>query len=152
MVNYAHIYDDGNISAHMYPHVYYKGVGKKCKNRDNLIFLEKIHLDVSSILYLIIILVKVITIPSWRWQRGSKEWIIWACQFYFPYCGHTQNAADRLFNLLKHNNCHFCRTDCSTNNYLHCMYLIPTQWRSWLLKRIHQQTRMNTSWKFVGVL
>ena len=32
MVNHAHLYADGVVSAHMYAHVYHEGVGKKGAN------------------------------------------------------------------------------------------------------------------------
>ena len=29
VVNHAHVYDNGNVSAHVYAHFYHEGVGKK---------------------------------------------------------------------------------------------------------------------------
>ena len=43
MVNHAHKYDAGNVSEHMYAHVYYEGIGKKGANNVALLIVKTLQ-------------------------------------------------------------------------------------------------------------
>ena len=110
-VNHAHIYDDGDISAHMYAHVYHEGVGKKgANNVSSLIIktLRQLNLlredSVGGELNIIFDNCSgqnknntVLKMAMWLKGMGYFTRV----NFIFLIVGHTKNAADRLFNSLK---------------------------------------------------
>ncbi len=112
VVDHAHVYDDGRISEHMHCHVYHEGVGKKgANNVASLILktLRRLNLlrDDSAGGELNIIFNNcsgqnknntVLRLAAWLKQMGYLNKV----EFVFLIVGHTKNAADGLFNSLKH--------------------------------------------------
>jgi len=112
MVDHAHVNDDGNVGAHMYAHVYHEGVGKKgANNVSSLIVktLQKLNLlqddSVGGELNIIFDNCSgqnknntVLKLAMWLKAMGYFKCV----NFIFLIVGHTKNAADRLFNSLKH--------------------------------------------------
>ena len=112
VVNHAHDYGDGEIAAHMHCHVYHEGVAKKgANNVASLIVktLRQLNLlrDNSMGKELNIIFDNcsgqnknntVLKLAAWIKQMGYFD----AVNFVFLIVGHTKNAADHLFNSLKH--------------------------------------------------
>jgi hypothetical protein len=112
VVNPAHIYNDGRVSEHLHCHVYTEGIGKKgANNVASLIMktLQKLNLlhedSVGGELNIIFNNCSgqnrnntVLKLLAWLMAMGYFKEI----HFIFLVVGHTQNAADRLFNLLKH--------------------------------------------------
>jgi hypothetical protein len=112
MVNHAHEYANGEVKEHMYAHVYHEGVGKKgANNVASLIVktLRQLNLlrDDSAGGELNIIFDNcsgqnknntVLKLAVWIKAMGYFK----SVNFIFLVVGHTKNAADRLFNSLKH--------------------------------------------------
>jgi hypothetical protein len=106
------VYDDGQVSEHLHCHVYPKGIGKKSANNvaslimNTLQKLNLLHEDsVGSELNIIFDNCSgqnknntVLKLPTWLMAMGYFKEI----HFIFLVVGHTKNAADLLFNLLKH--------------------------------------------------
>jgi uncharacterized protein YnzC (UPF0291/DUF896 family) len=112
MVNHAHEYADGSIKEHMYAHVYHEGIGKKgANNVSSLIMktLRQLNLlrddSVGGELNIIFdncsgqnknnTVLKLAMLLKAAGYFSSVN-------FIFLIVGHTKNAADRLFNSLKH--------------------------------------------------
>ena len=113
MVNHAHVYGDGKASEHMYCHVYHEGVGKKGANNNVSSLIVKtlrqlnLLLDDSAGGELNVIFDNclgqnknntVLKLAAWLKAMG----FFYTVNFTFLVVGHTKNAADRLFNSLKH--------------------------------------------------
>ena len=111
MVDHAHVYTDGTVSEHMHCHIYTDAVGKKgANNVASLIMKTLRHLNllrkdsVGSELNIVFDNCcgqnknnTVLRLAPWLAQLGYFLEI----NFIFLVVGHTKNAADRLFNLLK---------------------------------------------------
>jgi hypothetical protein len=111
VVNHAHIYDDGWVSEHLHCHVYTEGIGKKGVNYVAWLImktLQKLNLTCKDLVggELNIIFNNcsgpnknntVLKLPAWLMAMGYFKEI----HFIFLMVGHTKNAADHLFNLLK---------------------------------------------------
>jgi hypothetical protein len=111
VVDHAHVYDDGQVSEHFHCHVYTEGIGKKgANNVASLIMktLQKLNLlckdSVGGELNIIFDKCSsqnknntVLKLPAWLMAMGYFKEI----HFIFLVVGHTKNAADCLFNLLK---------------------------------------------------
>jgi len=111
MVNHAHVYETGRVSEHMHCQVYTEAEGKKGVN--NVASLNIKTLQVINVLRedsvggeLNIVFDNctgqnknntVLKLPAWLVQCGYFLEV----NFIFLVVGHTKNAADRLFNLLK---------------------------------------------------
>jgi uncharacterized protein YnzC (UPF0291/DUF896 family) len=112
MVNHAHEYEDGTVKEHMYAHVYHEGVGKKgANNVASLIVktLRQLNLlrddSVGGELNIIYDNCSgqnknntVLKLAMFLKAAGYFA----SVNFIFLVVGHTKNAADRLFNSLKH--------------------------------------------------
>jgi len=112
MVDHAHVYNDGRVTEHMHCHVYHEGVGKKgASNVTSLIVktLRGLNLlrddSVGGELNIVFDNCSgqnknntVLRLAAWLMAMGYFK----AVQFIFLVVGHTKNAADRLFNSLKH--------------------------------------------------
>ena len=112
VVNHAHEYPNGEVKEHMYAHVYHEGVGKKgANNVSSLIMktLRRLNLlrEDSAGGELNIIFDNcsgqnknntVLKLAVWLKAAGYFKIV----NFIFLVVGHTKNAADRLFNSLKH--------------------------------------------------
>ena len=112
IVDHAHVYDDGRVTEHMHCHVYQEGVGKKgASNVASLIVntLFALNLlreeEVGGELNIIFDNCSgqnknntVLKLAAWLMAMGYFK----SVQFIFLVVGHTKNAADRLFNSLKH--------------------------------------------------
>jgi hypothetical protein len=111
IVDHAHRYNDGQLSEHLHCHVYHEGVGKKgANNVASLIMkmlreLQLLREDaVGGELNIIFDNCSgqnknntVLKLALWLMAMGYFK----SVQFIFLVVGHTKNAADRLFNLLK---------------------------------------------------
>jgi hypothetical protein len=111
MVDHAHRYNDGRVAEHLHCHVYHEGVGKKgATNVASLIMktlreLQLLREDaVGGELNIIFDNCSgqnknntVLKLALWIMAMGYFK----SVQFIFLVVGHTKNAADRLFNLLK---------------------------------------------------
>ena len=112
VVNHVHVYKDGTIEKHMYAHVYNKAVSKKSANSVvSLIvkMLQQLNLlrDDSAGGELNIIFDNcsgqnknntVLKLPVWLKAKGYFKNV----NFIFRIDDHTKNAADSLFNSIKH--------------------------------------------------
>ena len=112
IVDHAHVYNDGRVSEHLHCHVYHEGVGKKgANNVASLIMktlreLQLLREDlVGGELNIIFDNCSgqnknntVLKLALWIMAMGYFK----SVQFIFLVVGHTKNAADRLFNSLKH--------------------------------------------------
>jgi hypothetical protein len=111
MVDHAHKYANGEVSEHMYAHVYHEGVGKKgANNVASLVVKTLTRLNLlreDSVGELNIIFDNcsgqnknntVLKLAAWLKAMGYFRRV----NFIFLVVGHTKNAADRLFNSLKH--------------------------------------------------
>ena len=112
VVNHAHVYDDGTIGKHMYAHIYNESVGKKgANNVASLIVktLRQLNLlqddAAGGALYIIFDNCSgqnknntVLKLAGWLKAMGYFKKV----EFMFLIVGHTKNAADSLFNSLKH--------------------------------------------------
>ena len=112
IVDHAHRYNDGRVSEHLHCHVYHEGVGKKgANNVASLIMktLRELQLlredSVGGELNIIFDNCSgqnknntVLKLALWIMAMGYFK----SVQFIFLVVGHTKNAADRLFNSLKH--------------------------------------------------
>ena len=106
------MYENGTIAEHMHCHVYNEGVGKKgANNVASLIIktLRQLNLlredCVGGVLNIIFDNCSgqnknntVLKLAAWLKQMGYYSTV----NFVFLIVGHTKNAADRLFNSLKH--------------------------------------------------
>jgi hypothetical protein len=113
VVNHTHVYNDGRVSEHLHCHVYTEGIGKKGANNVALLImktLQKLNLlckdSFGGELNIIFDNCSghnknntVLKLPAWLMAMGYFKEI----HFTFLVVGHTKNAADRLFNLLKQN-------------------------------------------------
>jgi hypothetical protein len=111
IVNHAHLCDDGRVTEHLHAHVYHEGVGKKgANNVASLIVktLQQLNLlrEDSAGGELNIIFDNcsgqnknntVLRLAGWLNAMKYFDTV----NFIFLVVGHTKNAADRLFNLLK---------------------------------------------------
>jgi hypothetical protein len=111
MVNHAHVYDDGRVTEHLHVHVYHEGIGKKgANNVSSLIMktLSDLNLlrdeEVGGELNIIFDNCSgqnknntVLRLAPWITELGYFK----SVNFIFLVVGHTKNAADRLFNVLK---------------------------------------------------
>jgi hypothetical protein len=111
VVNHAHVYDDGQVSAHLHVHIYHEGVAKKGEtNVTSLIVKTLQHLNVlqddSAGTELNIIFDNcggqnknsmVLRLAPWLMALGYFK----AVNFIFLVVGHTKNSGDRLFSCLK---------------------------------------------------
>jgi hypothetical protein len=111
MVNHAHVYDDGRVTEHLHVHVYHEGIGKKgANNVSSLIMktLSDLNLlrdeEVGGELNIIFDNCSgqnknntVLRLALWITELGYFK----SVNFIFLVVGHTKNAADRLFNVLK---------------------------------------------------
>ncbi len=112
MVDHAHDYGDGEVKEQMYVHVYHEGVGKKgANNVASLIvkMLQQLNLlqedSAGGELNVIFdncsgqnkndMVLKLVV-----WLKAAGYFI--KVNFIFLVIGNTKNAADRLFNSLKH--------------------------------------------------
>ena len=112
IVNHAHVYGDGEVSKHMYCHVYHKGVGKKGANNVASLIVKTLHqlnllLDDSAGGELTIIFDNCLGKNKNNTMLKLAAWLkamgyFCTVTFTFLIVGHTKNAADRLFNFLKH--------------------------------------------------
>jgi hypothetical protein len=112
MVDHAHDYGNGEVKERMYAHVYHEGVGKKgANNVASLIVktLRQLNLlrEDSAGGELNVIFDNcsgqnknntVLKLAVWLKAAGYFKKV----NFIFLVVGHTKNAADRLFNSLKH--------------------------------------------------
>ncbi len=112
IVDHAHRYNNGRVSEHLHRHVYHKGVGKKgANNVASLIMktlreLQLLHeVSVGGELNIIFDNCSgqnknntILKLALWLMAMGYFKLV----QFIFLVVGHTKNAADRLFNSLKH--------------------------------------------------
>ena len=108
MVNHAHTYEDGTVREHMYAHVYHEGVGKKgASNVASLIVktLRALNLLSADAVGGELNIVfdncsgqnknnTVLKLAAWLMAMSYFKLV----HFIFLVVGHTQNAADRLFN------------------------------------------------------
>ena len=111
MVDHAHEYSNGEVSEHLYAHVYHEGVGKKgANNVASLVMKTLRHLNllredsVGDELNVIFDNCSgqnknntVLKLAAWLKATSFFQKV----NFIFLVVGHTKNAADRLFNLLK---------------------------------------------------
>jgi hypothetical protein len=100
VVNHAHVYNDGQVSEHLHCHVYTEGVGKKGANNVALLImkmLQKLNLLCKDSVCGQNKNNTVLKLPAWLMATGYFKEI----HFIFLVVGHTQNAADCLFNSLK---------------------------------------------------
>jgi hypothetical protein len=111
VVNHAHVYDDGRVSALLHAHVYHEGVAKKgATNVTSLIVKTLRHMNVlqdNSVGGELNIICDncggqnknsmVLRLAMWLMALGYFK----AVNFIFLVVGHTKNAANRLFNCLK---------------------------------------------------
>ena len=112
IVNHAHVYDDGRVTEHMHCHVYHEGVGKKGANNVASLIVKTLRglnlLREDSVGGELNIVFDncsgqnknntVLKLAAWLMAMGYFK----SVQFIFLVVGHTKNAADRLFNSLKH--------------------------------------------------
>jgi hypothetical protein len=112
MVDHAHTYNDGRVSEHMHCHVYHEGVGKKGENYVASLIVKTLRglnlLREDSVGGELNIVFdncsgqnknnSVLKLAAWLMAMGYFK----SVQFIFLVVGHTKNAADRLFNSLKH--------------------------------------------------
>jgi hypothetical protein len=112
VVNHAHMYEDGDVRKHMYCHVYHEGVGKKGANNVASLILKTLRQlnllreDVAGGELNIVFdncsgqnkNNTVLKLAPWLKQMGYFKKV----NFVFLVVGHTKNAADSLFNSLKH--------------------------------------------------
>jgi hypothetical protein len=112
MVDHAHVYVDGRITEHMHCHVYHEGVGKKGANNVASLIVKTLRglnlLREDSVGGELNIVFDncsgqnknntVLKLAVWLMAMGYFK----SVQFIFLVVGHTKNAADRLFNSLKH--------------------------------------------------
>ncbi len=112
VVNHAHVNGNGTVSKHMYCHVYHKGIGKKGANNVALLIVKTLQqlnllLNDSASGKLNIIFDNclgqnknntVLKLAAWLKAMGY----FCTVNFTFLVVGYTQNAADCLFNSLKH--------------------------------------------------
>ena len=112
VVNHGHIDKNGEIGAHMYAHVYHEGVGKKGANNVASLIIKTLNLlnllqENSPGKELNIVFDNcsgqnknntVLKLAAWLKAMGYFKRV----NFIFLIVGHTKNAADRLFNSLKH--------------------------------------------------
>jgi hypothetical protein len=110
-VGHAHVYDDGWVSEHLHCHVFTEGIGKKGASNAALLImktLQKLNLlckdSIGGELNIIFDNCSgqnknntVLKLPAWLMAMGYFKEI----HFNILVVGHTKNAADRLFNLLK---------------------------------------------------
>ena len=111
VVNHAHVYDDGQVSAHLHAHVYHEGVARKgATNVTSLIMKTLRHLNIiqsDSVGGELNIIFDncggqnknstVLGLAAWLMALGYFKRV----NFIFLVVGRTKNAADRLFNSLK---------------------------------------------------
>ena len=112
VVNHAHDYGSGEIKEHMYAHVYHEGDGKKGAN------------NVASLIMKTLLKIGIlrenemggelsIVFDNCSGQNKNNTILKMLCylvemgyfkqvNFIFLIVGHTKNAADRLFNILKY--------------------------------------------------
>ena len=112
VVNHGHVDKKGGVGAHMYAHVYHEGVGKKGANNVASLIIKTLNLlnllqENSPGEELNIIFDNcsgqnknntVLKLAAWLKAMGYFKRV----NFIFLIVGHTKNAADRLFNSLKH--------------------------------------------------
>jgi len=112
MVNHAHEYEDGTVKEHMYAHVYHEGVGKKGANNVASLIVKTLRQlnflrddSVGGELNIIFDNCSgqnknntVLKLAMFLKAAGYFK----SVNFIFLVVGHTKNAADRLFNSLKH--------------------------------------------------
>jgi len=112
MVDHAHVCDDGRVTEHLHCHVYHEGVGKKgASNVASLIVktLRALNLlreeEVGGELNIVFDNCSgqnknntVLKLAAWLMAMSYFK----SVHFIFLVVGHTKNAADRLFNSLKH--------------------------------------------------
>jgi len=112
IVDHAHVYDDGLVSEHMHCHVYHEGVGKKGANNVSSLIMKMLRglnlLHENSVGGELNIVFDncsgqnknktVLKLAEWLMAMGYFK----SVHFIFLVVGHTKNAADRLFNSLKH--------------------------------------------------
>ena len=112
MVDHAHVYNDGRIAEHMHCHVYNEAVAKKGANNVASLIVKTLrrlnHLHGDSIGGELNIIFDncsgqnknntVLRLAAWLKQMGYFKKV----KFVFLIVGQTKNAADRLFNSLKH--------------------------------------------------
>ena len=111
MVNHAHVYDDGRVTEHLHVHVYHEGIGKKGANNVSSLIMKTLS-DLNLLRNdeeggeLNIIFDNcsgqnknntVLRQAPWIAELGYFK----SVNFIFLVVGHTKNAADRLFNVLK---------------------------------------------------
>jgi len=111
VVNHGHTYEDGQVGAHMYAHVYHEGVGKKGANNVSSLIVKTLQLlnllrDDEAGFELNIVFDNcsgqnknntVLKLAAWLKAMNYFK----SVNFIFLIVGHTKNAADRLFNSLK---------------------------------------------------
>jgi hypothetical protein len=112
MVNHAHKYENGEVTEHMYAHIYHEGVGKKGANNVASLVLKTLRQlnllrddSVGGELNIIFDNCSgqnknntVLKLAAWLKAAGYFKKV----NFVFLVVGHTKNAADCLFNSLKH--------------------------------------------------
>ena len=112
IVDHAHVYVDGRVTEHMHCHVYHEGVGKKGANNVASLIVKTLRglnlLREDSVGGELNIVFDncsgqnknntVLKLEAWLMAMGYFK----SVQFIFLVVGHTKNAADRLFNSLKH--------------------------------------------------
>ena len=111
VVDQAYIDSDGEIRDHMHAHVYHEGVGKKGANNVCSLIVKTLRLigilrenDMGGELNIVFDNCSgqnknntVLKLLVWLTEMGYFRKI----NFVFLIVGHTKNAADRIFNLLK---------------------------------------------------
>ena len=139
VVNHAHDYGNGEFKEHMYAHVYHEGDGKKgANNVASLIFktLQKIGIlrenEMGGELNIVFDNCSgqnknntILKLVSYLTEMGYFKKV----NFIFLIVGHTKNAADRLFNILKYS---YRKSDiftmpdlCAELNKSECVTVIP---------------------------
>jgi hypothetical protein len=112
VVDHAHVYDDGWVFKHLHSHVYHKGVGKKGANNVaslivktlrqlNLLCKDSVGGELNVIFDNCSCQNKnntVLRLAAWLVAMGYFKEV----NFIFLVVDHTKNAADCLFNSLKH--------------------------------------------------
>jgi hypothetical protein len=112
IVDHAHVYVDGRVTEHMHCHVYHEGVGKKGANNVASLIVKTLRglnlLREDSVGGELNIVFDncsgqnknntVLKLAAWLMAMGYFK----SVQFIYLVVRHTKNAADHLFNSLKH--------------------------------------------------
>ena len=112
VVNHAHDYGTGEFKEHIYAHVYHEGDGKKGANNVASLIMKTL-LKIGILRESEMCGGLTIVFDNCSGQNKNNKIIKMLCylvemgyfkqvNFIFLLVGHTKNAADRLFNILKY--------------------------------------------------